>query len=158
MAEDLSNIEWCIYDIDHHDYKFSLNKETLNKIKNWEKAEMVMYHYISHGELIKNIQERMRKTLILWLLSNENRRKEMTNAVVKNHSKDSKEVIINISNELIENLLEFKWSAFWNSYDYRYNIGWDKMMFYKDNSFDKECLQSDINFYNQLFDERFPKK
>lgn len=158
MTEDLSNLEWCIYDIDHHDYDFSLNRETLNKIKNWEKAEMVMHYYTPHGNSIEDIQESMRKTLILWLLSNKDRIKIMTDAVVKNHFRTSKEVTINISNELIENLLEFKWSAFWNGYEYRYNIGWDKITFYIDDSFDKECLQSNIDFYNQLFDKKFPKK
>ena len=159
MTEDLSNLEWCIYNIDKHDYSFSLNKETLNKIKNWEKAEMVMHHYTPHGNSIESIQEWMKKNLILWLLSNQDRLKSKTNADIKNHFRDSKEVTINISNELIENLLKFKWTVFWNGYEYRYNKRtWDKMIFYVNDSFEKECLQNDIDFYNQLFDKKFPKK
>ena len=159
MTEDLSNIEWCFYNIDKHDYSFSLNKETLNKIKNWENAEMVMYHYTSHSNSIESIQEWMKKTLILWLLSNKDRQERETNADVRNHFRDSKEVTINISNELIENLLKFKWSVFWNGYHCRYNkYTRDKMIFYVNDSFEKECLQNDIDFYNQLFDKKFPKK
>lgn len=157
MAENLSNIEWCIYDLRHGDYNFSLNKETLNKIENWENVEMVLHHY-PDNDSVENIQERMRKTLILGLLSDKDRREKMTNALVTHHTKESKRVTINISKELIQALSEFKWNHFFSGYEYRYNIGWDKMIFYVEDSFDKECLRDNIDFYNQLFDKRFPKK
>ena len=157
MEENWQNIEWCIYDIRHGDYNFSLNKETLNKIEDWENVEMVLHHY-SDNDSIENIQERMRKTLILGLLSNKDRREKMTNALVMDHTKESKRVTINISKELIQNLLEFKWNCFWIGYEYRYNMRWDKMIFYVKDSFDKQCLRDNIDFCNQLFDKKFPKK
>jgi hypothetical protein len=32
------------------------------------------------------------------------------------------------------------------------------MIFYVNDGFDKRCLQDNIDFYNQLFDKKFPKK
>ena len=157
MTEKSKNIEWCIYDLQHGDYNFSLNKDTLARIDNWENAEMVLHHY-PYNDSLENLQERMRKTLILWLLSEEHRREKMTNALIINHKKDSEKVTINISKELIESLSKFKWNCFWSGYEYRYNIRWDKMIFYINDSFDKRCLQDNIDFYNQLFDEKFPEK
>ena len=120
---------------------------------------MVIHHYSSHYNSIEDIQEWMKKTLILWLLSNKDRPETTTKADVRNHFKNSKEVTINISNELIENLLKFKWTVFWNGYEYRYNKHtWDKMIFYVNDSFEKECLQDNIDFYNQLFDKKFSIK
>ena len=156
MAKKSDNIEWCIYDIEHHDYNFSLNKETLDKISNWENVEMVLHHY-PRGS-IEDIQERMRKDLVLWLLSEKDRRYRMTNALVINHARDSKRVTINLAKELIETLSEFKWDSFASGYEYRYNLAWDKMIFYVYDSFDKTCVESNIDFYNKLFDQKFPKK
>lgn len=88
MIEDLQNLEWCIFDIDHNDYFFSLDKETINKINDWEERVVVLHHS-SSSDCLNDIQERMRKELVLWLLSNEERRKEMTDAVVKNHWREA---------------------------------------------------------------------
>ena len=146
--EEKSHIQWCIYDIEHSDYNFALNRKTLNKIENWENVEMVLHHY-PPNDSIENIQERMKKALVLGLLSDKDRVEKMTNALVKNHTKDSKDVTIKISKDLIQTLLEFKWDSFWSGYEYRYNFRWDKMIFYVNDSFDKQCLESNIDFYNQ---------
>ncbi|MBQ5945792.1 hypothetical protein IJL65_05500 [bacterium] len=68
---------------------------------------MVLHHY-PPNDSIENIQERMKKALVLGLLSDKDRVEKMTNALVKNHTKDSKDVTIKISKDLIQTLLEFK--------------------------------------------------
>ena len=108
MSEISKNIEWCIYDMDHNDYSFSINKETLNQIKSWEEFRTTMYYSSSQRKSLEDIQQRMRKNLIIWLLSDEERRKNMTDALVKSYKRESEEVIMNISNRLLENLLEFE--------------------------------------------------
>lgn len=158
MAENSSNIEWCIYDMDSNDYSFSINKENLNKIKDWEAYKTIMYHSSWSRNSLEDIQERMKKSLILWLLSDEERRKNMTDALVKGYTKESNEITINISKRLLDTLLEFEWWLTLNEYEYRYNMRWDKMYFYVNDSYDKQCLNDNIEFFNNLFDQKFSKK
>lgn len=158
MSEISKNIEWCIYDMDHNDYSFSINKETLNQIKNWEEFRTTMYYSSSQRKSLEDIQQRMRKNLIIWLLSDEERRKNMTDALVKNYKRESEEVIMNISNRLLENLLEFEWWYPLDEYEYRYNMRWDKMYFYMNDSYNRQWLNNNIDFYNQFFNQRFPKE
>lgn len=156
MAKNSSNIEWCIYDMDNNDYSFSLNKENIRKIKDWEEYKTIMYQNSWSLNSLEDIQYRMKKSLILWLLSDEERRKNMTDALVKNHTKESNEVIINISKSLLDTLLEFEWWLTLN--EYRYNMRWDKMYFYVNDSYYKQCLNDNIEFFNNLFDQKFSKK
>lgn len=158
MSEISKNIEWCIYDMDHNDYSFSINKETLNQIKSWEEFRTTMYYSSSQRKSLEDIQQRMRKNLIIWLLSDEERRKNMTDALVKSYKRESEEVIMNISNRLLENLLEFEWWYPLDEYEYRYNMRWDKMYFYMNDSYNRQWLNNNIDFYNQFFNQRFPKE
>lgn len=153
MSENSQDIEWWIYDMDHNDYFLSFNKNTIQKIKDWEVSESVIF-YTSQNHSLQDIEEYMRKKLILWLLSDEDRKNKMSNAVV---NKDWKNVFINISKDLLDTLLAFKSNYICHAYEYRYNTHWDKMQFYVDDNYQKTCLNDDINFYSQLFDQKFPQ-
>lgn len=154
MLEDSINIEWCIYDVDHHDYSFSLNPETLQQIKNWENFETIMYYNSSNRNSIDKIKEYMKKTLTIWLLSNEERQKIMQECKIDRDYENSKDVSIKISERLLENLIWFDW----NHYEHRYDVMWNKMNFFLNNSYYKRELQSNLDFFNQLFDQKFHKE
>ena len=64
-----------------------------------------------------------------------------------------KEVSIKISERLLENLIWFDW----NHYEHRYDVMWNKMNFFIRNSHYKRELQSNLDFFNQLFDQKFLK-
>ena len=154
--DEIKKIEGGIYDIDHNDYSVSLNKESLQNILNWKEIKRTLY-LSSHS--IDSIQEWMRKELIIWLLSDKERNKEMTEALVKGNQKDSEKVSINISKRLLENLLAFEGNSFSDSYDYRYNMRWDKILFYVTNEWrNRRRLNNNIDLNNQLFEQKFPKK
>ena len=154
--DEIKKIEGGIYDIDHNDYSVSLNKESLQNILNWKEIKRTLY-LSSHS--IDSIQEWMRKELIIWLLSDKERNKEMTEALVKGNQKDSEKVSINISKRLLENLLAFEGNSFSDSYDYRYNMRWDKILFYVTNEWrNRRRLNNNIDLNNQLFEQKFPKE
>ena len=154
--DEMSKIEWCIFDIDHNDYSLSLNKDSVKKVLSWDEIKRTLY--ISWHSL-DEIQEWMRKELIIWLLSDDDRKKEMTEACVKWIRKDSEVVRMNISNKLLENLLAFEWGGFSDSYDYRYNMRGDKILFYVlDNWRYRMWLNNNIDLNNQLFEQKFPSK
>ena len=153
--EEIRKLEWCIYDVDHNDYSVSLNKDSLQKVLDWEEIKRTLY-VSSHS--IEDIQEWMRKELFIWLLSDEDRKKQMTEAYVTWNQKDSETVRMNISNQLLENLLAFEWGTFSDSYDYRYNMRGDKILFYVlDKWRNRMWLNNNIDLNNQLFDQKFPK-
>ena len=153
--EEIRKLEWCIYDVDHNDYSVSLNKDSLQKVLDWEEIKRTLY-VSSHS--IEDIQEWMRKELFIWLLSDEDRKKQMTEAYVTWNQKDSETVRMNISNQLLENLLAFEWGTFSDSYDYRYNMRGDKILFYVlDKWRNRMRLNNNIDLNNQLFDQKFPK-
>lgn len=153
--DEIRKLEWCIYDVDHNDYSVSLNKDSLQKVLDWEEIKRTLY-VSSHS--IEDIQEWMRKELFIWLLSDEDRKKQMTEAYVTWNQKDSETVRMNISNQLLENLLAFEWGTFSDSYDYRYNMRGDKILFYVlDKWRNRMRLNNNIDLNNQLFDQKFPK-
>ena len=157
QLDDIMKIEWWIYDIDHNDYSLSLNKDSLEKVLAWEELKRTLY-LSSHNFSIDDVQEWMRKELIIWLLSDEDRANEMTDALVKWNNKPSEKVSLKIARNLLENLLGFEWGSFSDSYDYRYNMRWDKILFYVlDKWHNRMWLNDSIDFNNQLFDKKFPK-
>ena len=100
QTDDIMKIDWWIYDIDHNDYSLSLNKDSLEKVLAWEELKRTLY-LSSHNLSIDDVQEWMRKELIIWLLSDEDRANEMTDALVKWNNKPSEKVSLKIENVIL---------------------------------------------------------
>ena len=157
MSENFEKLEWCEFDMDHRDYFMAINKDTIKWILEWTDAKINLY-LKSCNIWVNEMTESMRKELIISLLSDEDRRKEMSEAVFKDSWKYSDTIRLNISEHLLNNLENFKWTTFWDAYEYRYNVWWDKINFYVHDSYWKHRLKHDIEFLDELFDERFSKK
>ena len=146
-------IEWGIFDAEHNDYSFSLNKNTLRKINDWESIQTILY-YNFNWKSINDFENWMRKKLVICLLSDDERRKNMSDAIVLNYTKESELVTIKISKHLLDNLLDFEWWSFSDDYEYRYNTGWDKMHFYVNDSHSKTMLNDSLKFYEEIFKKK----
>ena len=129
--------EWVIFEKSNQDYFFLLDEESLKKISNWENIETELFFH-SQNENTNNIKEKTKKELTLSLLTEDERRKEMTNTII---NQSINIVNIKISKELIENILNCQN----DHYEYRYNKTSDKMHFYIKDSLNKEILKEIIN-------------
>ena len=129
--------EWVIFEKSNQDYFFLLDEESLKKISNWENIETELFFH-SQNESTNNIKEKTKKELTLSLLTEDERKKEMTNTIIKQNTSN---VTIKISKELIENILNCQN----DHYEYRYNKTSDKMHFYIKDSLNKEILKEIIN-------------
>ena len=129
--------EWVIFEKSNQDYFFLLDEESLKKISNWENIETELFFH-SQNENTNNIKEKTKKELTLSLLTEDERRKEMTNTII---NQSINIVNIKISKELIENILNCQN----DHYEYRYNKTSDKMHFYIKESLNKEILKEIIN-------------
>jgi hypothetical protein len=137
MEEIQQRTEWVIFEKSNQDYFFLLDEESLKKISNWENIESELFFH-SQNESTNNIKEKTKKELTLNLLTEDERRKEMTNTIIKRNTSN---VTIKISKELIENILNCQN----DHYEYRYNKTSDKMHFYIKDSLNKEILKEIIN-------------
>jgi hypothetical protein len=137
MDEKQQRTEWVIFEKSNQDYFFLLDEESLKKISNWENIETELFFH-SQNENTNNIKEKTKKELTLSLLTEDERRKEMTNTIIKQNTSN---VTIKISKELIENILNCQN----DHYEYRYNRTSDKMHFYIKDSLNKEILKEIIN-------------
>ena len=157
MRENFEKLEGCEFDIDHRDYFMAINKDTIKWILEWTDVKMNLY-LKSCNIWLNEMTESMRKELIISILSDEDRRKEMSETVFKDSWKYSDKIRLNISEHLLNNLQNFKWTSFWDAYEYRYNVWWDKINFYVHDSYWKRRLKHDIEFLDELFDEKFATK
>ena len=137
MEETQQRTEWVIFEKSNQDYFFLLDEESLKKISNWENIETELFFH-SQNESTNNIKEKTKKELTLSLLTEDERRKEMTNTII---NQSINIVNIKISKELIENILNCQN----DHYEYRYNKTSDKMHFYIKDSLNKEILKEIIN-------------
>ena len=137
MEETQQRTEWVIFEKSNQDYFFLLDEESLKKISNWENIESELFFH-SQNENTNNIKEKTKKELTLNLLTEDERRKEMTNTII---NQSINIVNIKISKELIENILNCQN----DHYEYRYNKTSDKMHFYIKDSLNKEILKEIIN-------------
>ena len=137
MEETQQRTEWVIFEKSNQDYFFLLDEESLKKISNWENIETELFFH-SQNESTNNIKEKTKKELTLSLLTEDERRKEMTNTIIKQNINI---VNIKISKELIENILNCQN----DHYEYRYNKTSDKMHFYIKESLNKDILKEIIN-------------
>ena len=137
MEEIQQRTEWVIFEKSNQDYFFLLDEESLKKISNWENIETELFFH-SQNESTNNIKEKTKKELTLSLLTEDERRKEMTNTII---NQSINIVNIKISKELIEKILNCQN----DHYEYRYNKTSDKMHFYIKDSLNKEILKEIIN-------------
>ena len=137
MEEIQQRTEWVIFEKSNQDYFFLLDEGSLKKISNWENIETELFFH-SQNENTNNIKEKTKKELTLSLLTEDERRKEMTNTIINQNTSN---VTIKISKELIENILKCQN----DHYEYRYNKTSDKMHFYIKDSLNKEILKEIIN-------------
>ena len=113
------HIQWAVYDVDHHDYYVSLNKETLEKIKEWNIIKSkIVYSSYDYEQNKKMIQ----KKLFITLLTDEER--------IKNRSetkfiRTEEKVWLKISNRLLNILIEGNPE----DYEHRYDAMWNKIHF-----------------------------
>jgi len=114
-----SHIQWALYDVDHYDYYISLNKETLEKIKEWNIIKSkIVYSSYDYEQNKKMIQ----KKLFITLLTNEERIK---NRWETKFIHTNEKVWLKISNYLLNTLIE----ANLEDYEHRYDTMWNKIHF-----------------------------
>lgn len=114
-----SHIQWAIYDVDHYDYYVSLNKGTLEKIKEWNIIKSkIVYSSYDYEQNKKMVQ----KKLFITLLTEKERRK---NRWETKFIRTDEKVWLKISNYLLNNLIE----ANLEDYEHRYDAMWNKIHF-----------------------------
>lgn len=117
-----SHIQWVFYDVDHYDYYVSLNKETLENIRNWNiiKSKIV---YLSDKDITQNVQKR----LLITLLSEDERNLILRDTRIVHNQE---EVWLKISGRLLDILIEENLE----DYEHRYDFVWNKIHFLTKNS------------------------
>ena len=114
-----SHIQWAIYDVDHYYYYVSLNKGTLEKIKEWNIIKSkIVYSSYDYEQNKKMVQ----KKLFITLLTQEERKK---NQQETKFIRSDEKVCLKISNYLLNNLIE----ANLEDYEHRYDAMWNKIHF-----------------------------
>lgn len=136
----VEDIQWCIYDIDYWNYNILLNKESLNKIKAWETVKTTIYHDSYLFKSKQDIQEWMKKELLLGLLPPDEYFENNELAIVRPHNNRTDKIAIDISKELVDNLIK----SGLDSYNYCYNTRWNKMIFYVNDSEKKKELNEKL--------------
>ena len=141
--ENISHIQWAIYCADNFDYYISLNRDTLNKIKEWNIIKSKIVYLSNKEEIIRNLTQ---KNLFITLLTDEERIKNRWETMITDTT-DS--VCLKISNRLLDILIgdnsEEEWKKDseeeWKKdpekkskdgpehYEHRYNVMQDKMHF-----------------------------
>ena len=113
------HIQWAFYDIDHYDYYVSLNKETLNKIKEWSIIKSKIVFLAEKENDLRNLTQ---KKLFITLLTDEDRIKNRSETkFIHSHEK----VWLKISNRLLNILIEGNPE----DYEHRYDAMWNKIHF-----------------------------
>lgn len=133
------NTEWWIFDLDYSNFNISLNRESLYEIKKWGKIESIIFHNSYLFKTKEDLQERMKKELIIWL-THDDIKEGWEEVIIEPYWNTSNKVIINISNNLLENLINYEWDC----YEYCLNSRGNKMNFYVNNSTDKKELNNKI--------------
>ncbi len=114
-----SHIKWALYDVDHYDYYISLNKETLEKIKEWNIIKSkIVYSSYDYEQNKKMIQ----KKLFITLLTDEERKK---NRWETKFIRSDEKVCLKISERLLNILIDENPQ----DYEHRYDAMWNKIHF-----------------------------
>lgn len=150
------NLEWWVFNVNNRDYFITLNKENLSKVLNWEELKTELYR-TRHWINMRNLDKRVKKELTFCLISDDERRENLTEALPIDNKKESEKVRIKISERLLQELLDYEWGSFANDYQYRYDTWWNKIHFYVSDSFEREKLKNDIDFYKKVYNLTYPK-
>jgi len=115
--EEVSHKQWVYYDVNHRDYRISLNKETFENIRNWMIISSKIV-YLSDDDCKKFIQKKILITL-LW--------EEERNRILKDTRiiHGSERICLKISSRLLDTLIEENLE----DYEQRYGMLWDKIHF-----------------------------
>ena len=151
------DLEWWMFKVNHRDFFITLNKESLLKVLNWENLESELYwnwDWIDMTELDKWVK----KELTFCLLSDSERRENLTEALPIWNYRESEKVTIKISKDLLDKISKHEWGFWYEAYEYRYDTWWNKMFFYVNDSFWREQLKDNIDFYKKVYNLLYPKK
>lgn len=131
-----SHVQWAIYCTNNFDYYISLNRDTLEKIKDWNivKSKIVIL-------ADKEIKEHVQKKLFITLLTDEERKNELKETKFI-HTPDK--IWLKISDRLLNILMEENPE----DYEHRYNTMWDKIHFLIK---DEENLNSEKSCFDNVF-------
>lgn len=149
------NLEWWIFNAKNSDFFITINKENLSKVLNWEELKIELYRSWEQLDF-RELEKWVRKELTLCLIPDNERNKKLEEALPIDNEKESEKVRIEISKGLINELLNYEWKI---SADYgqRYGIWWNKMHFYVTESFERDWLKDQIDFYKKVYDITYPK-
>ena len=136
-----SHVQWAFYDVDHMDYRVSLNKETLDKVKQWNIIKSKIVYYSKNG-----IKDMVQKKLFITLLTDEERNKDMRET---KFIRSDEKVCLKISNYLLNELI----TENPEDYEHRYDMMWNKIHFLVD---DVEKPFSEKSWFDSTF--RFCEK
>ena len=150
------NLEWWIFNAKNSDFFITINKENLSKVLNWEELKIELYRSLEQLDF-RELKKWVKKELTLSLISDEERRKNHTEALPIWNIKESKNIEIKISNRLVEELKCYEWWSFANDYTYRYDKGWNKMHFYVSDSHERESLKDDLDFFRKVYNLSYPE-
>ena len=148
MNKKQENTEGWIFDLDYSNYKFSLNKNSLKKIKEWEEIKTTIYHNSYLFKTKEDLKDWMKKELIIWLLWNDS--DNQSEILIEEDWQESKEIIIKISESLLENLINTEW----DSYEYCYNTRGNKIDFYINESSKKNELNNEIEKIKRKYKQK----
>lgn len=113
------HIQWALYDMDNKDYYVSLNREILDKVKEWNIVKSkIVYSSYNYEEIGKMMQ----KDLYITLLSDEERNKNFWET---KFIRTSEKVWLKISNRLLNILINENPK----DYEHRYDMMWNKIHF-----------------------------
>lgn len=113
------HIQWALYDMDNKDYYVSLNREILDKVKEWNIVKSkIVYSSYNYEEIGKMMQ----KDLYITLLSDEERNKNFWETKL---IRTDEKVWLKISSYLLNNLIESNLE----DYEHRYDAMWNKIHF-----------------------------
>jgi len=117
--EEESHIQWAFYDLDHMDYYVSLNKETLEKIKEWN---IIKSKIVYVADKMEDMKKMVQKKLFILLSTKEERLKNRKETII---IRTNDKVWLKISNELLNTLIEYNPK----DYEYRYDTMRNKIHF-----------------------------
>ena len=139
---------WCIFNVDEvfKDYDFSINKRTIQDIKDWKEVKTDIYYRNFNSE--DGIQDGTRKTLILWLMT-ENDDNGSQDTKIEGNNKESEKVKIYFSRTLLDTLLDTNDSPIIEP-DYT-TTKWWKIHFYVNDSLGKDSLIETLKQYSSWF-------
>ena len=150
-----ANLEWWTFNVNNRDFFITINKENLSNVLDWKELKTELYwrwEWLS----LRELEKRVKKELTICLISDDERRENLTEALPIDNRRESEKVRIKISERLLNELLDYEWRAFANDYEYRYDTWWNKMHFYVTDSFERDQLKDNIDLIRKVYNLTYP--